>query len=68
MIHQEAIIQLLLEIAISPNIALCVEAGFCQIQSQIVWIIINWQAGYIYFYQVYKPWLLQLDEIIIASH
>jgi len=34
-IHQEAIIQLILEIAVSPNIALCIEAGFCQIQSQM---------------------------------
>jgi len=28
--------QSILEIAISPNVALCVKAGFCQIQSHIV--------------------------------
>ena len=37
-IHQEAIIQLILEIAVSCNVALCVEAGFCQIQSQIWYV------------------------------
>jgi len=31
-IHQEAIIQILLKIVISPSISLCVEAGFCRIQ------------------------------------
>ena len=36
-IHQEAIIHLILEIAICPNVALCVEAGFCQIQSHIIY-------------------------------
>ena len=38
-IHQEAITQLILEIAVSPNVALCVEAGFCQIQSQIIFFV-----------------------------
>ena len=33
-------IQLLLEIAISPKVALCVEAGFCQIQSQLMHLLL----------------------------
>jgi len=35
-LQQEAIIQLLLEITICPNLALCVKAGFCQIQSHLL--------------------------------
>ena len=33
--------QSILEITISPNIALCVKAGFCQIQSHILlWLFV----------------------------
>ena len=46
-IHQGAIIQLILEITISPNKALCVEAGFYQIQSHI--------HTYIYIYVILIP-------------
>ena len=44
MIHQEAIIQLILQIAVSPNVALCVEARFVK-SSHILYITLKVQAA-----------------------
>jgi len=45
-IHQEALLKLLLEITISPNAhCMCVEAGFCQIQWHLNALILSIQLN-----------------------
>jgi len=44
--------QLLLKIAMAPNVTLCIEAGFCQIQSHV-----NFHINFIYMFHTCMTWL-----------